>query len=283
MVKRPAARGLGSVEQYIREIGAQPLLSRPEEAELARRIRAGDEEARERLVTANLRFVVSVAKRYADRGVALADLINEGNLGLLRAARRFDESRDVRFVSYAIWWIRQAMLRSISEQSRIVHVPSGRIERRRRVVRTSNTLSQRLGRRATDEEVATELGVASGTISSLSSAPGSYISLDAPVPGSASGSLLELVSDEGREDAQAARESAALRHALEASLTLLGAREADVLRQYFGLDGESRTLENIGVELGVSRERVRQIKDRALNRLRDGSSGRGLEAFLTPS
>ncbi|MEN8143939.1 MAG: RNA polymerase sigma factor RpoD/SigA [Gemmatimonadota bacterium] len=272
---------MGSVEQYVREIGAQPLLSRADEAELARRIRAGDEAARERLITANLRFVVSVAKRYSDRGVALADLINEGNLGLLRAARRFDESRKVRFVSYAIWWIRQSMLQAISEQSRMVHVPSGRIERRRKFVRTSNTLSQRLGRRATDEEVATELGVAPGTVNDLSSELGSYISLDAPAPGSASGSLLELVADDGQEDAHTARESAALRHALEGCLTLLSPRDADVLRQYFGLDGEARTLEKIGVDLGVSRERVRQIKDRALDRLRDSSSGRSLEAFLT--
>lgn len=281
MAKRPRTRCLGSVEQYVREIGAQPLLSRSEEAELARRIRSGDEAARDRLVTANLRFVVSVAKRYTDRGVALADLINEGNLGLLRAARRFDESREVRFVSYAVWWIRQAMLQAISQQSRMVHVPSGRVERRRKFVRTSNTLSQRLGRRATDQEVAAELGMAPGTVSGLSSAPGSYISLDAPAPGSESGSLLDIVPDEGPEDAQSARESAALRHALDSSLTLLSAREADVLRHYFGLDGESRTLEKIGVELGVSRERVRQIKDRALSRLRDSSSGRSLEAFLT--
>ncbi len=280
MAKRQRTRRLGSIEQYIREIGTQPLLSRSEEAELARRIRAGDDAARERLVTANLRFVVSVAKRYSDRGVALADLINEGNLGLLRAARRFDESREVRFVSYAVWWIRQAMLQAISQQSRMVHVPNGRIARRRRFVRTFNTLSQRLGRRATDEEVATELGVAPDMISSLSAAPGSYISLDAPAPGSVSGSLLELVPDESPEGAQAAGERAALRQALESSLTLLSGREAHVLRQYFGLDGETRTLESIGVEIGVSRERVRQIKDKALNRLRQGSSGRSLEAFL---
>ncbi len=219
-----------SFDSYLREIGRQPLLAREEEVELARQIRGGDAAARARLVTANLRFVVSVAKRYQGRGVSLADLVNEGNLGLIRAAERFDGAKGVRFVSYAVWWIRQAILQAIDRTA-----TSGRGDEEEKPPRPR------------------------------------WISLDAPLGPGASGRLEDVVADDGEApDRELERE--ALRTAVEASLTCLPEREARVLRRYFGMDGSGpATLDQIGRELGVSRERVRQIKDRALARLRAGA------------
>ncbi len=270
----------GALELYLREIREQPLLERSEEVELARRIRDGDEDALNRLVAANLRFVVSVARRYAGRGVPLSDLVTEGNLGLMRAARRFDETKGVRFVSYAVWWVRQAILHALTEGSRIVRVPSGRLEEAHRIIRAGRRLSQQLGRRPTCEEIAGELGLTPGEVSDALGMRAGDVSLDAPVAESEDTSMLDLLPDETGEDPDACAQLQALRDVVEDGLTRLPDREAEVLRLYFGLDGEEpRSLEEIARHLRLTRERVRMIKDRALVRLRLGETGRVLQGF----
>jgi RNA polymerase primary sigma factor len=265
---------------YLREIAGHPILEREVEGRLAQAIRQGDEQAINRLVAANLRFVVTVAKRYRNHGVAFADLVNEGNLGLMRAARRFDETKGVRFISYAVWWIRQAMMQAIAEQSRIVRVPVGRMDEANRVVRSARRLSQQLGRRATLEEVGVEIGLSPEDVQRALGMQSGYVSLDAPVPDTEDTSLLELIPDREGEEPDERTQREELRDVLESSLTHLPPREARILKMYFGLDGEDpHTLEQIGKKFSVSRERIRQIKDRALVRLRLGATGRVLESF----
>ena len=280
MAQKVDGTGGGSLDLYLREIAGHPILEREDEVRLAQAIREGDEEAINRLVAANLRFVVTVAKRYRNHGVAFADLVNEGNLGLMRAARRFDETKGVRFISYAVWWIRQAMMQAIAEQSRIVRVPVGRMDEANRVVRSARRLSQQLGRRATPDEVAVELDISPEDVQRSLGMQSGYISLDAPVPDTEDTSMLELIPDREGEEPDERTQREALREVLESSLTHLPVREAQVLKMYFGLDGEEpHTLEQIGQEFSVSRERIRQIKDRALVRLRLGATGRVLQSF----
>jgi RNA polymerase primary sigma factor len=280
MARKVDGAGGSSLDLYLREIAGHPILEREEEVRLAEAIREGDEGALNRLVASNLRFVVTVAKRYRNHGVAFADLVNEGNLGLMRAARRFDETKGVRFISYAVWWIRQAMMQAIAEQSRIVRVPVGRMDEANKVVRASRRLSQQLGRRATPEEVAIEVGLSPEAVQRSLGMQGGYISLDAPVPDTEDTSMLELIPDREGEEPDERTQREALREVLEASLMHLPEREARILKMYFGLDGhEAHTLEQIGREFSVSRERIRQIKDRALVRLRLGATGRVLESF----
>jgi RNA polymerase primary sigma factor len=201
MARKPQDKHPGSLDLYLKEISEHPLLERQEEVELARLIREGDEDALNRLVAANLRFVVTVAKRYRNHGVAFGDLVNEGNLGLIRAARRFDETKGVRFISYAVWWIRQAVMQAIAEQSRIVRVPVGRMDQANRVARTARTLSQQLGRRATPEEIGVELSLAPDEVQRAMEMKGGYVSLDAPMPNGEDTSMLELIPDtEGEPD-----------------------------------------------------------------------------------
>ena len=265
---------------YLDEIRGHPLLEREDEIELAKRIRGGDEDALNQLVAGNLRFVVSVARRYAGHGVPLADLVTEGNIGLIRAARRFDETKGVRFISYAVWWVRQSILQALTAGSRIVRVPPGQLEESHRVVRTVRRLEQSLGREPTIEEVAAELEISPGEVTdALGMRPG-WVSLDAPLPNDDQSSMLDLIPDTGLADPNASATSAALRDVVEAGLTRLPEREAAVLMQYFGLDGEpARSLEEIARGLGLTRERVRMIKDRALVRLRLGETGKVLESF----
>jgi len=265
---------------YLDEIRGHPLLEREDEVELAKRIRGGDEDALNQLVAGNLRFVVSVARRYAGHGVPLADLVTEGNIGLIRAARRFDETKGVRFISYAVWWVRQSILQALTAGSRIVRVPPGQLEESHRVVRTVRRLEQSLGREPTIEEVAAELEISPGEVTdALGMRPG-WVSLDAPLPNDDQSSMLDLIPDTGLADPNASATSAALRDVVEAGLTRLPEREAAVLMQYFGLDGEpARSLEEIARGLGLTRERARMIKDRALVRLRLGETGKVLESF----
>ena len=280
MAQKVDGTGGGSLDMYLREIADHPILEREDEVRLAQAIRRGEEDAINRLVAANLRFVVTVAKRYRNHGVAFADLVNEGNLGLMRAARRFDETKGVRFISYAVWWIRQAMMQAIAEQSKIVRVPVGRMDQANRVVRSARRLSQQLGRRATLDEVGVELGLSPEDVQRAFSMQSGYVSLDAPIPDTEDTSMLELIPDREGEEPDVRTQREALRDVLESSLTHLPAREARVLKMYFGLDGEEpHTLEQIGKKFAVSRERIRQIKDRALVRLRLGATGRVLESF----
>lgn len=279
MARRPDQES-EALSIYLDEIREHPLLEREDEIELAKRIRDGDEEALNQLVAGNLRFVVSVARRYSGHGVPLADLVTEGNIGLIRAARRFDETKGVRFISYAVWWVRQSILQALTAGSRIVRVPTGQLEESHRVVRTVRRLEQSLAREPTIGEVAAELEISPGEVTdALGMRPG-WVSLDAPLPNDEQSSMLDLIPDTDLEDPNAAAASAALHDVVEAGLTRLPEREATVLMQYFGLDGEpAMSLEEIARGLGLTRERARMIKDRALVRLRLGETGKILESF----
>jgi RNA polymerase primary sigma factor len=270
-----------SLDQYLKEISQYPLLTREDEIDLAQRIRIKDEEALDKLVRSNLRFVVSVAKKYQNQGVALGDLINEGNLGLIRAAHKFDETKGIKFISYAVWWIRQAILQALAEQSRIVRVPLNRAGALHRIGKRSSALLQELGREPTVEEIADELDISHEEVQRTLAISQSHLSLDAPLSPGEDNRLLDYLPDQfspGPDDETYER---ALSMTIEEALGTLKEREAKVLRLYFGLEGtDAMTLEEIGSLLGITRERVRQIKEKALVRLRHASRSRFLETFL---
>ncbi|MGK7313214.1 MAG: sigma-70 family RNA polymerase sigma factor [Candidatus Longimicrobiales bacterium M2_2A_002] len=271
-----------SLDQYLKEISAYPLLKREDEVDLAQRIRQGDEEALDKLVRSNLRFVVSVAKKYQNQGVALSDLINEGNLGLIRAAHKFDETKGIKFISYAVWWIRQAILQALAEQSRIVRVPLNRAGALHRIGKRSAALLQELGREPTVEELADELDISEDEVRRTLSLSQSHLSLDAPLTPGEDNRLLDYLPDQFSPGPDDETYDQALMDTVEEALGTLKEREAKILRLYFGLDGqEPMTLEEIGSILGVTRERVRQIKEKALLRLRHQSRARFLETFTT--
>ena len=271
----------GSLDQYLKEISAYPLIDREEEANLACRIRDGERGALDKLVNSNLRFVVSIAKKYQNQGVALSDLINEGNLGLIRAAGKFDETRGVKFISYAVWWIRQAILQALAEQSRIVRVPLNRAGELHRIGKRSSALLQELGREPTVGELAEGLEVEPDELYKTMSIAMAHLSLDAPLVPGEDNKLLDYLADEYRPGPEDEAVEKDLKTTVEAALSTLKPREARILRLYYGLDGEeAMTLEVIGQQLGVTRERVRQIKERALARLRHVSRARSLESFL---
>src|SRR6266571_4799790 len=265
----------GSLDQYLREISQYPLITREEEVSLAQRIRTGEEEALDKLVRSNLRFVVSVAKKYQNQGVALSDLINEGNLGLIRAAHKFDETKGIKFISYAVWWIRQAILQALAEQSRIVRVQLHRAGKR------SASLLQELGREPTVEEIAEGMDISEEEVAKTLSISQAHLSLDAPLTPGEDNKLLDYLPDTNNPGPDDEIFEHALTESIEGVLATLKEREAKILRLYFGLEGqEPMTLEEIGSLLGITRERVRQIKEKALARLRHVSRARALESFL---
>jgi RNA polymerase primary sigma factor len=270
-----------SLDQYLRDNSVYPLINREQEASLAQRIRAGDDSALETLVRSNLRFVVSVAKRYQNQGVSLADLINEGNIGLMRAAQKFDETKGIKFISYAVWWIRQAILQALAEQSRIVRVPLSRAGTLHRIGKRSSSLTQELGREPTLDEIAEELELSQEEIKHTLAMAQAHLSLDAPLVPGEDGQLLDYVSDQYAAGPDEDLYTEALTRSIDEALGTLNEREAKVLRLYFGLgETEPLTLEQIGERFGITRERVRQIKERALSRLRHQSRARFLETFL---
>lgn len=269
-----------TLDQYLHDIGAYPLLDRGKEAVLAGRIRAGDPGALEELVSSNLRFVVSVAKRYQHQGVSILDLINEGNIGLMRAARKFDESRGIKFISYAVWWVRQAIQQALADQSRIVRVPVTRAMTIQRIGKCSSALTQALGREPTANEIAAELDMPPGELERNLAVGRGHLSLNAPVAPGESGQLLDVIPDQLSPGPDEQLYTRALSRSIEAVLATLSEREASVLRLYFGLgEAEPMTLEQIGEQFGVTRERVRQIKEQALLRLRQESRARLLDGF----
>ncbi len=270
----------GSLDQYLKEISAYPLIDREEEAELARRIRKGETAALEKLVNSNLRFVVSIAKKYQNQGVALSDLINEGNLGLIRAAQKFDETQGIKFISYAVWWIRQAILQCLAEQSRIVRVPLNRAGALHRIGKRSSALFQELGREPTVDELARELEISREEVERGLALSQSHLSLDAPLAPGEDVRLLDYLPDQFAADPDDSAYRKALRASVEEALSSLKERESKILRLYYGLDGnDPMTLDEIGGLLGITRERVRQIKEKALVRLRHASRARFLETF----
>ncbi len=271
----------GSLDQYLREISQYPLINREEEVRLAQRIREQCEESLDKLVRSNLRFVVSVAKKYQNQGVSLSDLINEGNLGLIRAAHKFDETKGIKFISYAVWWIRQAILQALAEQSRIVRVPLNRAGTLHRIGKRSSALLQELGREPTVEEIAEGMEISQDEVAKTLSISQSHLSLDAPLTPGEDNKLLDYLPDTQNPGPDDETFEHALSESIEEVLSTLKEREGKILRLYFGLDGqEPMTLEEIGSMLGITRERVRQIKEKSLARLRHVSRARALESFL---
>ncbi|MES2123276.1 MAG: RNA polymerase sigma factor RpoD/SigA [Gemmatimonadota bacterium] len=271
----------GSLDVYLREISRYPLISQAIEVALAQRIHQGDQEALDTLVRSNLRFVVSVAKKYQNQGVSLSDLINEGNLGLIRAAHKFDETKGIKFISYAVWWIRQGILQALAEQSRIVRVPLNRAGALHRIGRRSSALQQELGRDPTAGEIAEGLDIEVEEVERTMAISQTHLSLDAPMTPGEDNRLLDYLADVHGREADADTMDNALTESIETVFKNLREREAKILRLYFGLDGpEPLTLEEIGALLGITRERVRQIKEKALLRLRHAGQAQALESFL---
>jgi RNA polymerase primary sigma factor len=279
---RKASYDEGSLDLYLRDISAYPLISREDEVALAQRIHTNDQEALDCLVRANLRFVVSVAKKYQNQGVSLSDLINEGNLGLIRAAHKFDETKGIKFISYAVWWIRQAILQALAEQSRIVRVPLNRAGTLHRIGKRASALLQELGREPTNEEIAAGMeNVTEEEVAKTMSISQTHLSLDAPLVPGEDNKLLDYLADTVNPTPDERMFEKALVESIEEALAHLKERESKILRLYFGLDGgEPMTLEEIGALLGITRERVRQIKEKALTRLRHVSRARALESYL---
>ena len=280
-VNRKSQYDEGSLDQYLRDISVYPLITREEEVTLAQRIRLKDQEALDKLVRSNLRFVVSVAKKYQNQGVSLSDLINEGNLGLIRAAHKFDETKGIKFISYAVWWIRQSILQALAEQSRIVRVPLNRAGALHRIGKRASALLQELGRQPTHLEIAAGLDITEEEVAKTMLISQVHLSLDAPMTPGEDNRLLDYLPDTTNRTPDEQTFEKALTEAIEESLSGLKERESKILRLYFGLDGEDpMTLEDIGTLLGITRERVRQIKEKALLKLRHNSRRRALESFL---
>lgn len=270
-----------SLDLYLREIGETPLIPAEEEVRLAKQIKQGNKLALEALTKANLRFVVSVAKQYQNQGLSLADLINEGNIGLIKAAKRFDETRGFKFISYAVWWIRQAILQALAEQSRIVRLPLNRVGTLHKIGKISSSLEQGLGREPSPEEIARELDLSEMEVSDTLKISNSHLSLDAPFSVSEDNSLIDILEDEFQPAPDEELLDQSLKLEIEKALDTLTAREAEVISLYFGLNHEKAlTLEEIGARFSLTRERVRQIKEKAIRRLRHASRSRSLRAYL---
>ncbi|MDQ7065202.1 MAG: RNA polymerase sigma factor RpoD/SigA [candidate division KSB1 bacterium] len=270
-----------SIEKYLEEIGNYSPLSPEEEIELARRIRQGDTEALDKLVKANLRFVISVAKEYQGQGLPLQDLISEGNLGLIKAAQRFDETRGFKFISYAVWWIRQSILQALAEQSRVVRLPLNRVGAINKVGRTYEELEKRFGREPSMEEIAEEMEMTAYEVADVLKTSARHLSLDEPFKEEDGNSLLDVIASDrySPPDEDLMKES--LQVEIDKVLSTLKPREAEIIRLYFGLDGDRPlTLEEIGEHFKLTRERVRQIKEKALRRLRHRSRLEPLRKYL---
>ena len=269
------------VRMYLKEIGHVPLLTAEEEVELARRMEAGDEEARHRLEEANLRLVVSIAKRYVGRGMLFLDLIQEGNLGLLKAVEKFDYSKGYKFSTYATWWIRQAITRAIADQARTIRIPVHMVETINKLVRISRGLLQELGRDPRPEEIAKEMGISVTRVHEIMKIAQEPVSLETPIGEEEDSHLGDFIEDEAAPAPAEAASFMLLREQLEEVLETLTDREKNVLRLRFGLeDGRSRTLEEVGQSFGVTRERIRQIEAKALRKLRHPSRSKVLRDFL---
>jgi RNA polymerase primary sigma factor len=268
------------LDQYLYEVSTYPLLKGTEEIDLAKKIRAGDQDALQELVKRNLRFVISVAKKYQNRGLPLIDLIGEGNVGLLTAARKFDPDQGVKFISYAVWWIRQAILSALARQGRTVRVPLNRTADLSRIIKASEILRQKLNREPSPEELSQLTGLSVDVVQSLAALNTSDVRLDAPMDPEGDRSLIERFVADEMPDTEEEAMNRFLTDEIEQALSTLPPRDAKVLRLYFGLEGgREHTLEEIGSMLGVTRERVRQLRDRALKRLREGDVGRALGSF----
>jgi RNA polymerase primary sigma factor len=283
ITKQITNRDTASLEKYLHEISREGLITAEEEVELAKKIKVGDEAALDKMVRSNLRFVVSVSKQYQNQGLSLPDLINEGNLGLIKAAQRFDETRGFKFISYAVWWIRQSILQALAEQARIVRLPLNKIGSINKVNKVFSKLEQKFEREPTHDEIADNLGVLADDVKDSIRNTGKHISMDAPLLSSEddAGNMYEVLSSDDSPKPDSSLLSESLRKEIERALSTLSSREADVLRLYFGLHGgPAMTLEEIGERFALTRERVRQIKEKAIRRLKHSSRSKLLKAYL---
>ena len=273
-------RESASLDKYLQEIGREELITVEEEVELAQRIKKGDKDALEKLTRANLRFVVSVAKQYQNQGLSLPDLINEGNLGLIKAAEKFDETRGFKFISYAVWWIRQSILQALAEQSRIVRLPLNQVGSLNKINKAFNKFEQEYERTPTPEELADTLELPKEKVTDTLRVSGRHVSVDAPFQDGDENSLLDILinSDSPKADNQLICES--LMKEIERALSTLTDRERDIIRFFFGINCQEMTLEEIGEQFGLTRERVRQIKEKAIRRLRHTSRSKLLKTYL---
>jgi len=281
IVKQITNRESESLEKYLQEIGKVDLITAEMEVELAERIKAGDPIAMEKLTKANLRFVVSVAKQYQNHGLTLGDLINEGNVGLIKAAKRFDATRGFKFISYAVWWIRQSIMQALAEQSRIVRLPLNRIGSLNKINKTLSQLEQKYQREPSNQEVADVMELSLEEVENTLKAGGRHVSVNAPFIQGEENSLLDTLENESEETPDSQLLVDSLRREIDRALSTLTDKEKDVIMHYFGVcDTQPKTLEEIAVLLNVTRERVRQIKEKGLRRLRHTSRSKGLKLFL---
>ncbi len=273
-------RESASLDKYLQEIGREELITVEEEVELAGRIRNGDRAALEKLTRANLRFVVSVAKQYQNQGLSLPDLINEGNLGLIKAAEKFDETRGFKFISYAVWWIRQSILQALAEQSRIVRLPLNQVGSINKINKALQHFEQQYERKPSAEELAEELDIPVDKIADTLKMSGRHISVDAPFVEGEDNSLIDVMVNEDSPNADRELINESLKKEIDRALATLTDREAEIIRKFFGIGVPEMTLEEIGEEFGLTRERVRQIKEKAIRRLRGNSRSKLLKTYL---
>ncbi len=281
IIKQVTNRDTPSLDKYLHEIGKEELINAEEEVDLARRIKRGDPLALNKLIRANLRFVVSVSKQYQNQGLSLPDLINEGNLGLIKAAQRFDETRGFKFISYAVWWIRQSILQALAEQARIVRLPLNKIGSINKINRTFADLEQKFEREPSVQEIAQVLEMAPEEVKESLKSSGRHVSMDAPITQDDEGNLYDIILSHDTLPPDKGLLTDSLRKEIERALSTLTYREANIVRLYFGLNGKyAHTLEEIGEEFSLTRERVRQIKEKAIKRLKNVTRCKNLKAYL---
>lgn len=270
-----------TLDKYLQEIGRKDLLSVDEEVELAQRIHDGDDQALERLVESNLRFVVSVAKQYQNQGLSLSDLINEGNLGLIKAAQKFDETKGFKFISYAVWWIRQSILQALAEQSRIVRLPLNQVGALNKINKTYAKLEQANERRPSAEELADQLDITPDKVMDTMRVSGRHVSMDAPFSEGEDNSLLDVMANTDTPTTDNSLMHESLAEEIRRVLSTMKERDREILEMFFGLNGQPQlTLDEISTRLGLTRERVRQIKDQAIKNLKNSSQSKVLKAYL---
>ncbi|HEX9739774.1 MAG TPA: sigma-70 family RNA polymerase sigma factor [Ignavibacteriaceae bacterium] len=281
IIKQFTNRESQSLDKYLQEIGRVDLLKPEQEIELAINIKKGDQKSLETLTKANLRFVVSVAKQYQNQGLSLGDLINEGNLGLIKAAKRFDETRGFKFISYAVWWIRQSILQALAEQSRIVRLPLNRVSALNKIGKAYSNLEQEFEREPNAAELAQELDMDVGEVADTLKISGRHLSMDAPFSQGEENRLLDIIENDQQPSPDYILMNESLKAEIERALATLTEREAEVIKLYFGLNiDHSMTLEEIGERFNLTRERVRQIKEKAIRRLRHASRSKNLRTYL---
>ena len=273
-------RESASLDKYLQEIGKEDLITVDEEVELAQRIKKGDRKALERLTKANLRFVVSVAKQYQNQGLSLPDLINEGNVGLIKAAEKFDETRGFKFISYAVWWIRQSILQAIAEQSRIVRLPLNQVGSVNKINKVLNKFEQENERRPSLEEISEKVDLPEDKIDDAMKVNSRHVSVDAPFAEGEDNSLLDVLVNNDTPTADNMLVLESLRSEIDNALQVLNERERNVIEAFFGINQPEMTLEEIGVKYGLTRERVRQIKEKAIRRLRNSTTNKMLKSYL---